>query len=193
MLKKSLLLATVFCLAFVQLGIGQTSYNLKSYKITIKGTSNLHDWSADVKKMGVASNLNITEGSLSGITTAMIDIDAATLEASEGSIMSGKMRSALNAEKYPKITFSASNLSIPAQASGEFSTTIMGNLTISGTTQKVSLPVKVRILANGEVEFSGSQKFKMTSFKVTPPTAMFGAMKTGDEVNIVYLITLKKG
>jgi len=193
MIKKFLVVVTLFSIAMSGNISAQTTYNLKSYKIVIKGTSNLHDWTADVKKMGVATSLDFTEGSLSGIGAATVDVDAATLEASEGSIMSGKMRDALNTDKYPKITFNASNLTIPAQSSGEFTTSITGNLTIAGVTQRVLLAVKVRILANGEVEFSGSQKFKMTTFKVKPPTAMFGAMKTGDEVNIVYSITLKKG
>jgi len=192
MIKKLIVVAAIFTFGFFTTTSAQTSYNLKSYKVVVKGSSNVHDWTADVKKMGIASVINTTEGNLVGISSANVDIDVATLKASEGSIMDGKMRDALNAEKFPKITFSMSNVSFPAQAAGEFNTTITGNLTISGTTQKVTLPVKVRVLANGEIEFSGAQKFKMTSFKVSPPTAMFGAMKTTDDITINYLITLKK-
>ena len=192
MIKKYLVTTALFIIATIGYSNAQVGYSLKSYNIVIKGTSNIHDWSADVKKMGISSTLNFTDGSLVGIATASVDIDATTLDASEGSIMDGKMRDALKADKYPKITFTASNLAISGQATGEYTTNITGNLTIAGTTQRVSLPVKVRILANGEVEFSGSQKLKMTAFKVTPPTAMFGAMKTADEITVNYLITLKK-
>ena len=193
MIKKLIVVATIFTIGFFTTITAQTSYNLKSYKIVIKGSSNLHDWTADVKKMGIATSLNNTDGNLVGITSANVDIDVASLKASEGSIMDGKMRDALNFEKFPKITFTMSNETFPTQSTGEFSTTITGNLTISGTTQKVTLPVKVRVLANGEIEFSGAQKFKMTAFKVKPPTAMFGAMKTTDDITINYLVTLKKG
>ena len=193
MIKKLFVVAAIFTIGFSTTITAQTNYNLKSYKIVIKGSSNLHDWTADVKKMGIATSMNNIDGNLIGITSANVDIDVASLKASEGSIMDGKMREALNFEKFPKITFTMSNETFPTQSSGEFSTTITGNLTISGTTQKVTLPVKVRVLPNGEIEFSGAQKFKMTAFKVKPPTAMFGAMKTTDDITINYLVTLKKG
>jgi len=71
-------------------------------------------------------------------------------------------------------------------------TTIAGNLTIGGTTQPIVLIVKATILPNGEVQIRGGQKIKMTSFKLSPPTAMFGALKTGDDVVVTYTLILKK-
>ena len=193
MIKKLTVVVALLTVGFLSSSVAQTTYSLKSYKVVVKGSSNVHDWTAEVKKMGITSSFNVTDGALVGINTTNVDIDVATLKASEGSIMDGKMRDALNAEKFPKITFSMSNATFPTSSATEFTSTVTGNLTISGTTVKVSLPVKVRTLANGEIEISGAQKFKMTSFKITPPTAMFGAMKTADDITINYLVTLKKG
>jgi len=193
MIKKFTVIVALLTAGLFSNSVAQTTYNLKNYKVVVKGSSNLHDWTAEVKKMGITSSFNVTEGALVGINTTNVDIDVATLKASEGSIMDGKMRDALNVDKFPKITFSMSNVTFPTSSTTEFSTTVTGTLTVSGTPLKVTLPVKVRTLANGEIEISGAQKFKMTSFKVTPPTAMFGAMKTADDITISYLVTLKKG
>ncbi len=192
-MTRKIIAVAVFTVGLFMTMAAQTTYNLKSYKVVVNGSSNLHDWSAEVKKMGITSNFNVSDGAIEGINSTSVDIDVATLKASEGSIMDGKMHDALNMDKYPKITFSMSNVVFPTPSSTEFTTTVTGNLTISGTTVKVLLPVKVRTLASGEIEISGAQKFKMTSFKVKPPVAMFGAMKTADDITINYLITLKKG
>ena len=37
-----------------------------------------------------------------------------------------------------------------------------------------------------KITFSGEKELKMTDFNVTPPTAMFGAIKSGDDITIKY-------
>jgi hypothetical protein len=34
---------------------------------------------------------------------------------------------------------------------------------------------------------------KMTSFKVDPPTAMWGVIKSGDDITVNFTLVLKKG
>ncbi|HPX05794.1 MAG TPA: YceI family protein, partial [Tenuifilaceae bacterium] len=67
-----------------------------------------------------------------------------------------------------------------------------GTLTISGVTQNVTINATGKLLPNGAIEFTGEKALKMTSFKVEPPTAMFGAMKTGDEVTIDFKVVIKQ-
>jgi Uncharacterized conserved protein len=185
------LLVASFLIISVQ-GVAQVAYNLKSFKVVISGTSNLHDWTADVTKMQLNSSMSINSNKISGISSATVIVDANTIDGSEGSIMDGKIRDALKAEQFPKITFQLTapmNLQPNAE---DTATTIAGNLTIGGTTQPIVLIVKATILPNGEVQIRGGQKIKMTSFKLSPPTAMFGALKTGDDVVVTYTLILKK-
>ncbi|EPR65510.1 hypothetical protein ADICYQ_5431 [Cyclobacterium qasimii M12-11B] len=54
---------------------------------------------------------------------------------------------------------------------------------MAGNTQTVSFLLK--ILTEGEsISLSGSADVKLTDFKVDPPTAVFGTIKTGDEMTI---------
>jgi len=46
------------------------------------------------------------------------------------------------------------------------------------------------VLPNGDIEFSGTKKLRMTDYKVDPPTAMLGALTTGDEVILQFKVVL---
>jgi hypothetical protein len=50
----------------------------------------------------------------------------------------------------------------------------------------------VRWVADGSISFAGSKKLKMTDYKIKPPTALLGSLTTGDEVEIVFQVTLKQ-
>lgn len=192
MIKKfAYLLVASLMLLSIQ-SVGQVAYNLKSFKAVISGTSNLHDWTADVTKMQISSNLDISSNKFAGISSATVVVDANAIEGSEGSIMDGKIRDALKAEKFPRITFQTTKPITILPTSEETSVSVSGNLTIGGTTLPVTLIFKTAILPNGEIEIKGTQKIRMTAFKLEPPTAMFGALKTGDEVVVTYSIVLHK-
>jgi len=95
------LLVASFLIISVQ-GVAQVAYNLKSFKVVISGTSNLHDWTADVTKMQLNSSMRINSNKISGISSATVIVDANTIDGSEGSIMDGKIRDALKANNFPK-------------------------------------------------------------------------------------------
>jgi polyisoprenoid-binding protein YceI len=65
-----------------------------------------------------------------------------------------------------------------------------GNLTIAGNQKSISFPVTATVTANGIV-FKGTTSFKMTSFGVTPPKALLGTIKTGDEITIEFNASFK--
>jgi hypothetical protein len=52
------------------------------------------------------------------------------------------------------------------------------------------MPLKYKILPNGDLQFSASKKIKMTEYKMEPPTAMMGTIKVGDEVTVNFDITV---
>jgi hypothetical protein len=49
---------------------------------------------------------------------------------------------------------------------------------------------KYKILPNGELQLTVSKKLKMTDFKMEPPTAMMGTIKVGDEVTVIFDVTV---
>ncbi len=165
---------------------GQTNYKQSgATTITIAGTSTMHDWTmtsqtANYTNTSFEVNADGTPSALNSVTFTML---AESLKSKENAMDKNAYKS-LKTDKYKDITFQLSS----AKISGK-TISCTGNLTIAGTTKPIEMDV-VYELKNGNLAFKGSKKIKMTDFKVEPPTFMFGAIKTGDEITISIDVTL---
>lgn len=173
--------------------LAQTSYEVKSHNLVIEGTSNLHDWTAQVEDVKGTFNLKLEKGKIVDIENLTVKVKSNSLKGSKGSIMDSKISDALNAKKYPEISFSLDKVNSISEASGGVKISTIGKLSISGVTKTINLSAVGKVTATGEIEFTGSTKLKMTDFKVDPPTAMFGALTTGDEITLTYKVVVKPG
>lgn len=93
---------------------------------------------------------------------------------------------ALNTDKYKTINYEllkVNNLDCTSKTECKVTTT--GYLTIAGTKKQVELVFDAKVTGD-KVVLTGNKKIKMTDFKVDPPTAMFGTITTGDEVNVKF-------
>jgi galactitol-specific phosphotransferase system IIB component len=72
-----------------------------------------------------------------------------------------------------------------------FTTEVQGVLSIAGTSKTVNLLVAGTETTTG-FEFVGEKALKMTAFNIDPPTALFGTLKTGDDITIKFKTTFKK-
>jgi polyisoprenoid-binding protein YceI len=169
----------------------QTAYEVKSHTIVIEGTSNLHDWTADVEKVAGTFNMKVENGKIVGIDKLSINVDAESLKGSKGSIMNGKIYEALNSKKHPQISFSLNKVNSIEEQSGNIKISTSGMLTVSGVSKPISLIATGRVMPTGEIEFIGTTSLKMTDYSVKPPTAMFGALTTGDEIKLNYKVVVK--
>lgn len=170
--------------------IAQKTYEVKSHSIVVEGTSNLHDWTASAEQANGSFKLNVDEGKIASISAVELKVDANSLKSSKGNIMNSKIIDALKAKKNPYISFK-SNGGTVNEKSGTYKVTANGVLTIAGTSQNVSVDALGKVLPNGDIEFTGAKKLRMTDFKVDPPTAMLGTMTTGDEVTLTFKVVLK--
>ena len=58
---------------------------------------------------------------------------------------------------------------------------------MAGANQPIDLQqVKYKVLAGGDVQITFSKTFKMSQWKMEPPTAMMGTIKVGDEVTVNF-------
>ena len=83
---------------------------------------------------------------------------------------------ALQADKYPAISFTASSVNIGKG-------TMTGKLTVANVSKSINVPVNVT--KSGEAyTIWGTLSIKMTDYGVTPPAFMMNTVKTGNEVTI---------
>ncbi|OWK73956.1 hypothetical protein CBW16_00610 [Flavobacteriaceae bacterium JJC] len=142
----------------------------KTVKTTVTGTSTMHDWS-----------MTSTAGSFSGnvagntITDITYGMGSKTLKSGKGAMDSNAYK-ALEADKYPNITFTATSVNMGKG-------TMTGKLTVTNVTKTVSFPVTVAKSGNNYT-ITGTESIKLTDYGVTPPSFMMNTVKTGNDVKI---------
>lgn len=182
---------------FALVGKAQTAkLNLKESSILVKGTSSLHDWRCKTEQITGDISYKADALTLKDITTLDLQLIVKSMRSIKEngnyyeSGMDKNMYKALNAEKFPKITFTLIDISNIKASAGKAEFVAKGNLTIAGNQKAISFPVNATLTANG-IAFKGTTSFKMTSFGVTPPRALLGTIKTGDEITIEFNAAFK--
>ena len=139
-------------------------------KTVVSGTSTLHDW-----KMTSANGT--FSGTVSGnsIRDLQYSMVSKSIKSGKGA-MDNNAYKAMQADKYPNITFSAASVNMGKG-------TMTGKLTVTNITKTITLPVNVS-KAGDSYTIWGSASIKMTDFGVTPPSFMMNTVKTGNDITI---------
>jgi hypothetical protein len=154
-------------------------------KLIIKGTSTLHDWESIVEEFSVKADI-AKEGMLvNSIADIVMTATVKSIKSGKG-IMDGKTYEALKEEKFSTIIFKGQSQDIK-----ENIITVIGEMTIAGVTKQISLTTT--LTANGnDLSFIGSKDLLMSDYGISPPVAVFGTIKTGDQITIEYKFNFKQ-
>jgi polyisoprenoid-binding protein YceI len=182
--KYILLAACIFCISANTI---KNTYTLsKDYTVTINGTSNLHGWDEKVTTVSGNGTVNWDNGSLE-LVTVNIKMDVHSIQSDMGSAMNNKTYKALKADANPQIIFI---LNVPVKGiqinANENPISAKGDLTIAGVTKVIDMKVKVSMQGKGKFSVEGAQTIKMSDYNIDPPTALFGTLKTGNEITINF-------
>jgi|RhiMetdeSRZDD1v2_1073273.scaffolds.fasta_scaffold00267_55 YceI-like protein len=159
-------------------------------KISIEGTSNIHDWEMKAEKgSGTAVFVTDGNGSLNGLSSLTFTMPVESLK-SEHSGMDKNAYKAMRTDKYNSITFTALTAAIKPVGNG-YQVNSRGRLTISGVSKDVDVTAICTVNTDKSISVNGSYKLKMTTYNVTPPTIMFGAIKTGDDIIVKFNLLFK--
>ena len=171
----------------------QETYQLDKDNFTLKieGTSNAHDWDMQAEDVSGDLSAKVQNSLLENFKDVDIQVDVEKLESGKR-IMNNKTYEALESEEHPRIKFQLQSVEDLYSAGNRFSGKANGVLTIAGNSKTVSIPFSGKM--NGEDQFSvsGDYSLKMTEYDIDPPKAMFGSLKTGDEVTIKYDFVFKE-
>ncbi len=164
----------------------KSAYTLsKGYTVGIHGTSNLHDWDETVVTVTGDGAVDWNGDATFDLNALNIKMEVHSIKSTEGSMMDKNTYKALKADDHPQITFA---LITPVKAVPVGTHTIAAkvNLSIAGVTKAVNMSVTSLSTAHGNIEFEGSKAIKMTDYGIKPPVALFGTMKTGDDITIHF-------
>jgi polyisoprenoid-binding protein YceI len=164
---------------------------MAAVRITVEGTSNIHDWTMQADKG--SGNAAITLGpnnTLTSLGNLSFSMAAESLK-SEHKAMDKNTYKALNTDKNPTISFAAPTSNIKATGGNSFSVVTHGKLTISGVSKNTDLAAACTVNADKSVTCTGAYKLKMSQFNVEPPSIMFGTITVGDDITVKYTVTYK--
>jgi polyisoprenoid-binding protein YceI len=167
----------------------QNTYKLAtSPDVTIKvlGSSNVHDWTMTSTAMESKGEFNLPAHRLQSFSFTL----AVTTLKSEHSSMDSRTYSAVNATKYPEISYKLTSATITGE-NNKYVIETKGNLTFAGITQPISMEVAAVINADKTITCTGSKKIQLTDYSVKPPTFMLGTMKVYNDLTIQFNLIYK--
>lgn len=160
-------------------GIAQDTYTLSTdSKLTIDGTSTVHDWTVTANKM---EGTVITEGN----SPKEIDFNVvvADIISERGATMDKKMHAALGKDTSPKVIFNLKEV--------KNESTFIGTLTIAGSEKEVEI-IGQMDTSGDTITITGEHGIALKDFNIEPPTAMFGQVIVGDDVTVKFDLIFKK-
>lgn len=172
-------------LVFTATSLAQLKVNHSKSSMTIDGTSNVHDWTSAVEIINGNMNAEINGTQVESIQSLSLSIPVNSIKSGK-STMDKNTYKAMNADAHPTISYRLKSASINGNKA-----TLEGTLTINGVSKTVKINVDC-IASAGTVALKGAYALKMSDYKIEPPVAMMGAMKTGDGVKLNFNVLFTK-
>ena len=136
----------------------QNTFSVKTFKMTVSGTSSMHDWESNVTRLTAEGKMLVAGGNLEKLQNLQVTVPAKSIISTKGKIMDNKTYEALKADANPNISFQLSEIEAITPSGTNYTVKAKGNLTIAGVKKPVSMSVTASVTSNGQVSFKGSKK-----------------------------------
>ena len=174
---KKVVLLLFLSAAFV--GIAQETYVISTdSKLSIDGTSTVHDWTVLANTMtgGATAEIGLPK-------TIEFEVPVAEIQSERGAAMDKKMHAALKKEEHPMISFNLTEV--------ENSDNLKGKLNIAGQEKTVDIPVEINT-DGSSLKISGEYAITLQDYGIEPPTAMFDQIIVGNDVTVKFDLVFSK-
>lgn len=185
-------LIPAFVLFFI-FSVGQSQTHFKAVpnaenSILIEGTSNIHDWEIVANDFSSELELTMKEGKLDQVNSIQLSIPVKSFDSGKGK-MDKNTYKAMNEDTYKLVSFSSKTpVKLEEKSAGVYKALVKGDLTVSGTTKSVMIPVEFHKNKTGYT-LKAEQDLTMPDYGIEPPTALFGTITTGETVNVIFNLT----
>ena len=189
-MTKPLSILTLTCTALLTLApivaAQETPLSLASARVSIAGTSNIHEYTASTTDVRVTKIA--LAGGVAGLTAIVNPgaVEAFEIAVRAKSLTSPKdgldknMHKALKVTEHPDIVFRLTKLGGTAGA-----LKAIGMLKIAGVEREVAFDLKT-VAAGTTLTVTGEVPLLMTDYGITPPKAMLGMLKTDPKVTVKF-------
>jgi polyisoprenoid-binding protein YceI len=167
-------------------------------KVRIDGSGNIHDWTVEGQIIG--GHLDIDSGFIgapqnakagSKVNAAVDTIVPVRSLKSGKKAMDDVMHDAMHQQEHPKIEYHLKELKLketPKSSEGPFQFDSVGDLSISGVTNSIKMPVTMERVDKTKLKTVGTTSLKMTAFGIKPPAPKLalGLIHTDDDVKVTF-------
>ena len=175
------------------------SYTLQpeASSMRVEGTSTLHDWECPMKSMEGSFQIDPTPTDalpIADLSRVTVNVPVEQIDC-DNNTMNSKLRDALQAEAYPTVIYMLESVDLqplPDSSDAWFEAQTTGQLIIAGSRNEIEMPVKGQRMDDGRIRFVGQHAFTLSSFDIDRPSAMLGAIKTGDEVTVHFDVVVAR-
>jgi hypothetical protein len=210
------LLPILFTCAFAASAAESTRLvSANASRLVLQGSSNVAPWRCSGStldgRMEVAAPLSrinnvidrIEDGNVAMLTpetakfpqpTFSLKVPVTTLRCGNRQ-MERDMYEALRSDAHPTIEFRFAELvgGIDHDIDhGSYRATIAGTLSLAGARKIVSVDVEAQRIARDRFRLKARLPLRMTDFRITPPTALFGMVRAKDELVVIFDLVLQE-
>jgi polyisoprenoid-binding protein YceI len=165
-------------------------------KLWIEGTSNLHGWSCKATTLDAAIDLDaalaaqVASAPPKALKRVQVKVPVKSLKCGHDA-MDNNLYKALKADDTSDISYILATFeAVPGEEKDTFTLHTVGTLSVAGAENKIEMDVVASRMPDGSVTAKGFVPIKMTDYGIKPPTAIFGRLKTGNEVKINFELTI---
>ena len=184
-------------------------------KLVLQGSSNVAPWRCSGTTLDSQMEVAAPLARINDIIDRIEDGNIAQLTASNASFpqptfrlivpvsalrcgnrqMERDMYKALRSDAYPSIEFRFTELSGGINHDidgGRYRAKISGVLSLAGAQRNVSIAVEAQRFARDRFRLRAELPLRMTDFRITPPTALFGIVKAKDDLVVHFDLVLQE-
>ncbi len=191
--------AVITLTAVVAADLTKLDAQMSGSRVTIDGTSTVHDWkvqggiiggSLELDSKFIAEPTKAQPGKVEARVQASIPVRSIK-EVNGRKSMDDIMHEAMKQKVQPRVEYRLTELTLketPKSADGPFNFDSKGELAVAGVTNKVAFPVTMTRVDKMKMKTTGATSVKMTSFGIKPPApkVALGLISTGDDVKITF-------
>jgi hypothetical protein len=175
----------------VALSFGQTNYTANTVSLIVNGTSTLHDWDMKSSKASCRAIFTFgTTGQINGLTGLFFSTAVSDLK-SDHTSMDNNAYKALKTKNAPSITYVLSSATVTPKDAVISIIRCTGKLTIAGQSSDEVVDAVCKLNPDKSITVTGTKKLSMKNYSVDPPSFMFGAVKTGNDITLDFNAVFK--
>ena len=166
--------------------VAQSTYRISNQNFVVAGTSNIHDWTMVSNKATATAVMDIKDGKINEIVSLKLTVPAESLKSNKSG-MDKVAYKAMKTDTYSTIVYTLKEVKKITVKGNETEIVANGKLSLSGVERDYTMTVKGKVV-NNKIIFEGSTPIKMTSHRIDPPTAMLGAVRSGDDTTVSFKV-----